>query len=51
MKTIDDGKILIFGEEIENAVEQIRSCMKHESAFRGILEADHHAGYKIPTIK
>jgi tRNA-splicing ligase RtcB len=45
MKIIDN--IPVFGPPQENAVEQMKNCLK--TAERGCLMADHHLGYSVPV--
>lgn len=40
-----DG-ILVWGDPLDNAVDQMRNCLK--TAEGGILCADHHVGYAVP---
>lgn len=38
--------IPVWGEPLQNAVDQMKNCMK--TAHRGALMADHHLGYAVP---
>ena len=44
---IIDG-IPVWGEPLQEAVEQMKEAMKHE-AYYGALMADHHIGYSVPV--
>lgn len=46
MKILDG--VPVFGEPQEDAVTQIKNCLKHKSAARAALMADHHVGYAVP---
>lgn len=41
------GNIPVWGAPLDNAVEQMRNCLK--TAYRGALMADHHLGYAVPV--
>jgi len=41
-----NNNFYIFGDPIQNAVDQMQNCMK--SASFGALMADHHQGYSLP---
>ncbi len=40
---------VVFGNHEENTINQMRRCMEHESAIRGVLCADGHLGYSQPV--
>ncbi len=42
-----DG-IPVWGEPLQEAVDQMKEAMKHEAVY-GALMADHHIGYSIPV--
>lgn len=46
MKKIDG--IPVWGEPLQNAVDQMKTCMEHDRAIAGALMADHHLGYAMP---
>lgn len=41
--------ITIYGQHEENTIAQLRRCMEHESAIKGVLCADGHLGYSQPV--
>ena len=44
---LHDG-VPVWGELQENALSQMRNCLKHERAVTAALMADHHLGYSQP---
>jgi tRNA-splicing ligase RtcB (3'-phosphate/5'-hydroxy nucleic acid ligase) len=42
-------KFQVYGNHEQNTIEQMRRCMEHESAIRGVLCADGHLGYSQPV--
>jgi len=49
METLDNGKLIVFGEFEEDTLKQIRNCMSHESVVFAVLSADNHLGWGIPV--
>ena len=47
-KIIDD--IVVYGDPVdENALAQMRTCLRDEVAIRGVLAGDHHKCYNQPV--
>ncbi len=40
--------IPVWGDPLENAISQIKTCFRHPNAFKSALMADHHKGYAMP---
>ncbi len=47
MQLIDN--IAVWGEPLDNAVDQMRNCAKHDDVVGAALMADHHLGYAVPV--
>lgn len=45
METLGNGRIVLFGEAEDGALEQMRTCMTDGRAYRGVLCGDNHKGY------
>lgn len=43
-----DG-IAVFGEPLQNAVDQMKNAMQHGPVVGAALMADHHLGYAVPV--
>lgn len=42
------GNIPVWGEPLQEAVDQMKEAMKYEACY-GALMADHHIGYSVPV--